>query len=460
MGARFDHLVVSVPDLPAAIERWSATGLPVQPGGRHPGGTINALVRGPQAAYVELISTEPDADSPWAERVRSLRGPLGFAVAVADIAVARAALVDAGFSPNEITDGSRVTPDGSLVRWRLCQVGERAFDPHLPFLIEWLEPMPPAPDDGPVLESVNVETPHRDRLVAMLRAVGLREEPADVPWTTFFDGEVRITLSPTSAEMAAWEQSRGGAAAVYRFEDDTAGRDERTPIGPTSISLGRPVGAPTWHELDGLHVNIGPDIRSHVGHVLLPAVEVHFSARPAELARWPPPHPGRAPLEEEYSRCPDPGKYRILAARARAWASTLSDRGIAHVTEAEGRIEVSPHRTGALPIRVRLTGFEGVADNAVEILAGDVVLSRLPDCGCDACDDGSASLLQALDEVFLHVLDGGVLQVRGPRGIVVRTTLDGWSADGNVEAREVDRWIADARAGRSRYAVTEGDPWL
>ena len=61
MAARFDHLVVSVADLDAAAARWAAAGLRPHRGGRHPGGTVNALIRGPRTGYVELISTEPDA---------------------------------------------------------------------------------------------------------------------------------------------------------------------------------------------------------------------------------------------------------------------------------------------------------------------------------------------------------------------------------------------------------------
>ena len=64
MPARLDHLVISVPDLAEAARRWTGAGLPAVPGGAHPVGTVNALVRGPEAAYVELIAAGSGESNP------------------------------------------------------------------------------------------------------------------------------------------------------------------------------------------------------------------------------------------------------------------------------------------------------------------------------------------------------------------------------------------------------------
>lgn len=207
MSARFDHLVVAVPDLDAAVARWTAAGVPAAVGGRHPGGTQNALVRGPAPAYVELITTGADASGPWAERVRGQHGYLSWAVAVDDLEDVRARLVAAGLSPAEIVDGSRETTAGDTIRWRLLQVGERAFDPELPFLIEWVEPMAPGPADGPVLEHVHVLSADPERLVAMLEVVGLsrdrgRSEGPEPSWWSFGDP------GQTSVAVAGADESR------------------------------------------------------------------------------------------------------------------------------------------------------------------------------------------------------------------------------------------------------------
>ena len=143
MGARFDHLVVAVEDLDEAAARWRAAGIPAERGGAHPVGTENVLVRGPAPAYVELIAAGSDESNPWLDRVRSARGPISWAVAVDDLDEARTALEAAGFEPDPPVPGSRRTPDGELLEWRVCDVGPGPYDGSLPFLIEWTTPMAP-----------------------------------------------------------------------------------------------------------------------------------------------------------------------------------------------------------------------------------------------------------------------------------------------------------------------------
>ena len=84
------------------------------------------------------------------------------------------------------------------------------------------------------------------------------------------------------------------------------------------------------------------------------------------------------------------------------------------------------------------------------------VLESQPDCGCDACDTGSADLLETVDSAFILALDGGVYVVReGER--VVRRTLDGCSSSGVSDA---ERWLDEAAAGRRTEGVVAGEPWL
>jgi len=42
------------------------------------------------------------------------------------------------------------------------------------------------------------------------------------------------------------------------------------------------------------------------------AVDASFEQDPASTATWPDPHPDHEPDAQEYSRCLDPAKYRIL----------------------------------------------------------------------------------------------------------------------------------------------------
>ncbi len=88
---------------------------------------------------------------------------------------------------------------------------------------------------------------------------------------------------------------------------------------------------------------------------------------------------------------------------------------------------MEPVAAGALPLLFLHwdAGSEWAA--MVEVHAGDPPVRCLviPDCGCDACDDGSDSMLPALDE-----------------GIVpVTATGEGWSASGSRSGREISALV-------------------
>lgn len=199
---------------------------------------------------------------------------------------------------------------------------------------------------------------------------------------------------------------------------------------------------------------------------LLADVERAFEVTGADTPPWPDPHLGPdgedLPVrEEEYSRCLDPGKHRILAARAEAWAQVLVAKGWAEREEiADGaalpwRAEsgpplhratvLRPHRRGALPLLLVRTApdeEDGHHDltTADALLPGIVValgdpplpVETLPFCGCDACDSGSRDLLEQLDEAVLSIVDGSYEVEISPHGRRERTSFhasSGWSAD-------------------------------
>ncbi|NAZ80274.1 hypothetical protein GTR02_00365 [Kineococcus sp. R8] len=213
---------------------------------------------------------------------------------------------------------------------------------------------------------------------------------------------------------------------------------------------------------------------------LLAAVEAAFAETAAATPGWPDPHPGAAsPPEEEYSRCLDPGKYRILAARAAAWTRALTELGLATVEPLEPAdapaawleglpYDVSPtrahwlrpHRRGAQPLLISYRGFDGCDDNIVAVSAGQpaVLLASLPSCGCDACDDGSGPQLDLLDAALVDVVNGQVVHVATPHGEVIGHE-NGWEAHGLGSPEEVEQVLDDARADRSPHRVTRGRPW-
>ena len=259
MGARFDHLVVAVEVLDEAAARWRAAGIPAERGGAHPVGAENVLVRGPAPAYVELIAAGSEESNPWLDRIRSARGPISWAVAVDDLDEARTALEAAGFEPDPPVPGSRRTPDGELLEWRVCDVGPGPYDGSLPFLIEWTTPMAPGPPDGPVLEGISLLPPDPDRVAELLLALGFTDHP--FPRRAFFErGGVSITLLPLE------EPEHADDAARVSFGTDAA-------LQPASIVLATPHTSSTRLVLDQVEVATRPDRRRFPETALLPAVD-------------------------------------------------------------------------------------------------------------------------------------------------------------------------------------------
>ena len=204
---------------------------------------------------------------------------------------------------------------------------------------------------------------------------------------------------------------------------------------------------------------------------LLAAVERAFLVTGADTPGWPDPHPGplRSPRDEEYSRVTDVGKYRILGARVDAWVQVLAESGLAEAEDvpAEPWIgghfgpgdvarvrRLAPRAPGGLVLLFASTLVDGSPFGLeVGIAHADeqpVCVGLVPDCGCDACDSGSADLLEVLDGWVLTVARGGVVHARlGDRSAT--RTLHGWSASGDhdrswldeetVVPDEVVRWI-------------------
>jgi hypothetical protein len=161
------------------------------------------------------------------------------------------------------------------------------------------------------------------------------------------------------------------------------------------------------------------------------------------LPSWPDPHPDRtAPRDEEYSRVTQPERYAIVYARARAWTEGLAERpGIAVETLAPAPLDRDGHYgqfdrgvriTSSRPDTLPLLLLERDVTHAVLHISAvrpDVALEMLPDCGCDACDSGSADLLEAIDEAITRAVTGPLVLLRGKR----------WHAEGHPDGNSSGR---------------------
>ncbi|WP_237171748.1 DUF6226 family protein [Prescottella equi] len=156
---------------------------------------------------------------------------------------------------------------------------------------------------------------------------------------------------------------------------------------------------------------------------LLDDVDATFAVTGAAAPGWPNPYEdGAEPDEAEYERLTNPDKFVIVVARARAWTRVLRDRRWAragsHVEWALRPIEpggvatvLEPTANGAVPLVLTThTPVDSEHIFTVTVAAGDpaVRMAEIPDCGCDACDRGSATLLEEMDKWVLSVVDGSL----------------------------------------------------
>src|SRR5690625_4916229 len=124
------------------------------------------------------------------------------------------------------------------------------------------------------------------------------------------------------------------------------------------------------------------------------------------LPSWSDPHPGFVlPRDDEYSRVTDPGRSRIVHARARVWADRLGDLPGVHVEPlAPDRLVVAAHpgwfgrgfqitsyRPGRLPLLLLEWDAPGSGRSGslsvlqISVARPEVAVTQLPECGCDAC---------------------------------------------------------------------------
>ena len=190
---------------------------------------------------------------------------------------------------------------------------------------------------------------------------------------------------------------------------------------------------------------------------LLAAVDAAFQFSAYASTGWPDPHPNRAPLQEEYSRLSDPGKWRIIGARADAWLVALVDTGLATLERdipirwrvppmtAPSRTDrLVPAAAGALPLVVARCRFGGIDDAGFTLGVGDpaVCVSRFPACGCDACNGGSQEELDRLDGLVCGVVSGAFRRLSRRDSEITVNGARGWSASGMFDHHDIQRILA------------------
>jgi len=144
--ANFDHFIILVNDLAAAMETYGALGFEVRAGGEHPAfGSHNAIVALADGAYLELLAFKDAAraeKSFWKDAVKMLRvreGFGGYVLASNDLANDVARLRQASLNIADPSPGARTRPDGQRVEWQTALIGGTPSGA-LPFLIRDVTP--------------------------------------------------------------------------------------------------------------------------------------------------------------------------------------------------------------------------------------------------------------------------------------------------------------------------------
>lgn len=193
-------------------------------------------------------------------------------------------------------------------------------------------------------------------------------------------------------------------------------------------------------------------------HEVQAAMERHW---PTGMPSWPDPHAvGDLPADEEYSRVTDGPRYRIVVERARAWTAACAEVLGAQVTplastgekphdDREGWI-ITSSRPGTAPLRVAVFDMDFPA---IMLGCGDAHdIERFPDCGCDACDPGSESLLVNIDDWFVNALTGVLAHIWGEQWSATHHEI-GISSGGATSASVQ---LTFEEAGRQLAAISAG----
>ena len=183
-AAQIDHVILGIDDLDRGVKAFeAATGVKPVYGGKHPGGTHNALVSLGDGIYLEILAIQPDAtvqgEFAGLKEVKALT-PIGWAVSSEDSAQLRSSLRAAGIAVSEPEDGSRTTPTGSTLSWQSLALNESFAE--APFFIVWSEktahPSTTSPS-GCKLQQWQVASPRAKDLHQLRQAFDLRVEVAE-----------------------------------------------------------------------------------------------------------------------------------------------------------------------------------------------------------------------------------------------------------------------------------------
>jgi hypothetical protein len=176
-----DHLVYATPDLEVSCRELEVRlGVRASAGGQHPGrGTHNALISIGPKAYLEIIAPDPlqpETRPVWCN-IDQLTAPpklITWAVRVDDVE-AFVKEISPNANVGAVRAGSRKTPKGTILSWRLTEPQLVQGLGPIPFLIEWSSREHPADSAiaGPPLVQLHIEHPEPELIRKKLHSLRL-----------------------------------------------------------------------------------------------------------------------------------------------------------------------------------------------------------------------------------------------------------------------------------------------
>lgn len=187
--AQIDHILLGIDDLARGIDSFEQlTGVRPVYGGKHPGGTHNALVSLGDGTYLEILALQPDVAPPQEyaglEQLRKLT-PIGWAVSAKDSAQLRGRLTAAGLAVTEPNTGSRTTPAGATLSWQTFGLKDNFAE--APFFIVWSARSPHPSTTSPTgckLQSWRIAAQSRKNLEKLRTALELQVDVAEASATS------------------------------------------------------------------------------------------------------------------------------------------------------------------------------------------------------------------------------------------------------------------------------------
>ena len=200
---------------------------------------------------------------------------------------------------------------------------------------------------------------------------------------------------------------------------------------------------------------------------LIEAVERAFERSSGDLPSWLDPHPDRQPDDSEYSRVTNAERYRIVGARADAWAAAVIQLGLAVThdrvdwaeppqTDFRRPFIIVPNVVAALPVVIARHRLGDCDDAGLTLGLGSPALpvAFLPDCGCDACDSGSQDLIDVVDQYFHAIITGRYRRLS--KGDQVIEVVGNNRSSSNIGWRRADAVLAHPED----WADLTGTSWL